>query len=79
MSVTVRICPVCKVPLGPGDFVASKYPNGLVRKIEKYDKNREGEKWYHAGNTMSNTHFFRCHNCGANVQIQTFERVTEVK
>lgn len=79
MKPQVKLCPVCRKPLNPGDYVASKYPNGYNRKISRYDPNREGIKWYCAGSTCSNTQYFRCGSCGANVQIETFERITKVE
>lgn len=85
MNGNVRICPRCRQELTNADYVASKYPNGYKRGIDKCVENPLAEPgdrfrytWVYVGNTYSNTHFFRCGQCGANVKVETFERVTEV-
>lgn len=73
-------CPYCHEMMNDGDYVASKYPDGLKRKIEEYvdDPNSPYGKWV-KGNTYSNTHFYRCHNCGKNVQVWLTAKVERVE
>ena len=69
------ICPLCKEKLEPGDYVGTKWPQGYRRPIIDWTVSRERVK----GNTQSTTDFFRCHNCGANVQVERLERVKLVE
>lgn len=71
------ICPKCKHVLDDEyDLVGKRYPSGLTRRQESYD--RDTRTWVMDGCTVSNTLYYRC-PCGANVHVKTMSRVRAVQ